>query len=488
MKIKFAYLLLCSFSVLTALAKDVIIKGKINGKLPETLYYTAPINGVLGFDLCYTAPVDAKGNFEIKADIDGVSFIDIFYNYQPAGYLVVTPGGKYDIIITEAQGKVTHKITGGDAQLQSLYAKLINNNKEDSFFSLAADASKIEDPTVFKSYFEKKSKADLDMIASHFNNKSINQGLMTALSQDREYFYASVTSYAILLKYLNALDETSTSNPEPFNSIWADIYSKDAPGITKSSWCAYYLQGYKNYKAFQFAGFNAKNVANAPDALSDLKHNVSLLPKQYIEHFIAIELYSYTAGNRKEKGAITIFNYLKQQYPNSGYIKYFEPKVAVVAAFFSASESLPQGAAFVDDYAKVNTFEELVKKFPGKKLYFDVWATWCGPCREEFKYKDALYKLLKANDITIIYISVDKDDKDETWKKMIGHYNLQGFHVRTSQTFSTNLATLFHNGNKNDGGLLIPWYILVNADGTTAALHAAPPSELSKLEADIKKM
>ena len=479
----FLFLLLASGM---ASAATITIKGKINGKLPETLRYTAPVNGASGFDYSYTAVPDAQGNFEIKVETDSITFIDVYYNYLPAGYIMARPGSSYSLTVTESDGKVTHQITGPDAQLQKLYSKLVNNDKEAAFFQVAEDASKIEDLASFKDFFDKKNKGDIEAIAALGN--SITPEVKLALSCEREYYYAAVTSYAILLKHLHAGYE-GKDTPQPYAAMWGGLHSKDTPALLQSPWCAYYLQGYKNYEVFKAAGFNAKNVVNAADALSGLKRDISVLPKQYAEYYTAKELYNYVSGNRKDKGAIALFNYLKEQYPKSGYINYFAPKVAPVVAFFAESENLPQGAAYVEEYAKINTFDELVKKFAGKKLYFDVWATWCGPCREEFKYKEELYKLLKANDITIVYISLDKEDKDETWKKMIGHYGLQGYHVRTSLALSTNLSELFNNGKKSiENVTAIPWYILVNADGTIAALHAAPPSDLQKLEAEIKKL
>ncbi|MES2487812.1 MAG: TlpA disulfide reductase family protein [Bacteroidota bacterium] len=481
-------LLLLFLSIVTlATAKTATIKGHINGKLPETLYYTAPVNGAFGFAMCYTATVDAKGNFEIKTDTYGVTFIDVYYNYQPAGCIVILCGGAYSLTITEKEGKVTHLLTGTDAEMQKRYSALVNN-REAHFFDLAQQAFEIEEPGAFTDFFDSKLQADLKALDTN-NPKIIPAAASVPLVRERQSFYAAAKSYALILKHLKAEREPTPPNLQPFDAIWTNLYSKEIAGINQSPWCSYYLDGYKNYVIYKSVGFNGKDIVRAPDALSDIKRATGLLPKQFHEVFIAQQLYNYTFGNRKDKGAIMLFNFLKEQYPNSGFIKYFEPKVAPVVNFFAATDNLPQGAAFVDNYDQINTFEDLVKKFPGKKLYFDVWATWCGPCREEFKYKDELYKLLAANDITVVYISLDKDDKDETWKKMIGHYGLQGYHIRTNQKLGLNLNTLFNSdGNVNSVTTAIPWYILVNNTGTITALHATPPSEMDKLEQQVKKL
>jgi len=64
-------------------------------------------------------------------------------------------------------------------------------------------------------------------------------------------------------------------------------------------------------------------------------------------------------------------------------------------------------------------------------------------CREEFKYKDELYKLLKANDITVVYISVNDDKRDEGWKKMIHFYGLQDHHISTNKALDSSISHKF---------------------------------------------
>ncbi|KOS07766.1 hypothetical protein AM493_18195 [Flavobacterium akiainvivens] len=486
MKIKI--LLLCLFVVCAAWAKPIIIKGKINGKLPEALRYNAPVNGSSGFEFCYTAVVDANGNFEINTDISNVAFIDIYYNYQPAGYVVAVPGGQYNIDIIKNGDFITTKVTGTDAPVQQHYNAMLSQIREGLFFETAQQASKIEDPKEFENHFSQLYKKDFEGITTLYNGKLISKNIFEALTHERQTFYAATKSYAILIKH-STENEATKPNLKPFQDIWEAIFRKEQPGVLQSPWCGYYLMEYKNFKAYQEVGFNQKNIVNATDALSGIKHTSGLLPKQYAECFIAQTLYGYLYGDRKDKGAITVFNYLKQHYPKSGYISYFEPKIAPVIAFFAETESLPQGAAYVDNYRQLNTFEELVKKFEGQKLFIDVWATWCGPCRDEFKYKDELYKILKANNVTVLYISVDKEDKDETWKKMIGHYGLQGHHIRVNPALDLNITKLFNSdGDVNNTGILIPWYMLVGSNGTVHQLHAASPSDISKLEAEIKKM
>jgi len=47
-------------------------------------------------------------------------------------------------------------------------------------------------------------------------------------------------------------------------------------------------------------------------------------------------------------------------------------------------------------------------QFAGKVVFLNIWATWCGPCREEMPSMETLYNELKGNkDFVILAISQD---------------------------------------------------------------------------------
>ena len=243
-------LLLLSVTLLAS-AKTVTIKGKINGKLPENLYYTAPVNGALGFDLYYTAVPDAQGNFEIRVDIGKVSFIDIFYDYKPAGFLVVTPGENYGITITENEGKITHTISGKDAEAQRLYNTLLHSHRMDIVGEMGQEAVNIKTARELEAYFEKKHEDAVVGFSALLDKKVISQDVFDALATDTKYFYQTVMSYAILLKHIFGDREATPPDLTEFNIVWKKIYQKldpDAATVTQSPWGWYFLDGYKNLK------------------------------------------------------------------------------------------------------------------------------------------------------------------------------------------------------------------------------------------------
>ena len=483
MKLKLLLLLFC-ITAFSVTAKPVIIKGKINGKLPQTLYYTAPVNGASGFDLYYTTKVDAAGNFEIKADINEVSFIDIFYNYLWAGNIVAAPGGQYTVTITENEGKVTNAITGTDDALQKRYAGVLPFYRITLMYNLAQEAAKIESPAEFEAFFDSKYNADISAI-----NAASPPGYLQPLLYERQYFYATAMSLAIFSKHSHVKYNGGAPVAEAFNILWKGLYDKVTPDkeyINKLPVGYWYLMGYEYFKTYEEVGFDVTKITEDTELSREeiRKKHLRYIPAQNAEYYVAVSQHQNVYEGQMEKYALESYLDFKKAYPNSSYTKYLDPEMAPLVAFFAQSGNLPQGAAYVDNYANINSLEELIKKFPGKKLYIDVWATWCGPCRDEFKYKDALYKLFAANDITVVYISIDQDARDEGWKKMISHYGLQGYHIRANKALDSSASHHF-SGTES---ISIPWYILIGSKGEIAVKYAAPPSEMDKLKKEISKL
>ncbi|RZK75442.1 MAG: TlpA family protein disulfide reductase, partial [Pedobacter sp.] len=127
-----------------------------------------------------------------------------------------------------------------------------------------------------------------------------------------------------------------------------------------------------------------------------------------------------------------------------------------------------------------SSFDDLAMSFKGRTVYVDLWATWCVPCKEEFAFNPALKAYLKSKDISILYISMDRDDADKQWKEMMKYYDLTGYHLRVNDALKDDIIYKFYNGK----GYSIPRYMLIK-DGKIVNDDAMRPSDKEKLYKQI---
>jgi cytochrome c biogenesis protein CcmG, thiol:disulfide interchange protein DsbE len=66
-----------------------------------------------------------------------------------------------------------------------------------------------------------------------------------------------------------------------------------------------------------------------------------------------------------------------------------------------------------------------VASYRGRVLLLDVWASWCGPCKQELPMLDAMARRLKAQGIDILAVSVDQERANvDKFLKGHGHWAL----------------------------------------------------------------
>lgn len=115
------------------------------------------------------------------------------------------------------------------------------------------------------------------------------------------------------------------------------------------------------------------------------------------------------------------------------------------------------------------TFAEILKKYEGKTVVIDVWASWCPDCIKGMPKVKELQK--KYPEVTYLFISMDKNY--EAWVKGIEKYNVQGENYLTSD----GMKGIFGKSVNLDW---IPRYMVVDKSGKIALFKV--------IEADDEKL
>ena len=155
--------------------------------------------------------------------------------------------------------------------------------------------------------------------------------------------------------------------------------------------------------------------------------------------------------------------------------------VATIKKSFGMWESIGPGKPAPDFTGQTADGKKLsLSSLKGKVVYVDVWATWCGPCKEEFPHSKKLMKAFKGND-KVAFLFVSTDQNVEAWKKMLPDKSVpEGIHINQVQNQQSDAIW----ENYHLWG--IPRYILIGADGKMLQTHAPRPSS-GKVEELLNK-
>jgi thiol-disulfide isomerase/thioredoxin len=478
--------------------RETVITGRIDFADDDMLIYTVPLSGTNFPGFTDTLKIDSTRLFELKLAIDKSVFVSLMTTKSAKSVkLLIEPGGNYQVDI-DADKEV--KISGSNAEGQMLYASLPNpffvemELRTPSFLSLfnVADMrSLINETQPLAEIHEKITKLkqdDLDKFKTLADHKEISPSFLHLAQKDRDCYYASLEARFLLIKTYGLIEtgnytlENRDNLLEGLEKIYAQYPPDDKELIFSDFWreyAQYFIQDYqqfiqKEFKIEKLREMHRKGVYHTFFTQEAKKY----LTGKALEFFQAQYICNESFQGMHEKELIAVFDQFQQDYPQSEYSRFLKPRIDPIVAYHQIIEQpFDKAMLFMDNYEHINTLEDAVKPLKGKTIYIDVWATWCHPCKEEFKNNDALKKFLAENDIQQLYISIDKEQNHQQWLNDIKYFHLTGTHIRANDSLSLDLMKRFDKKAK-DPYVSIPWYILVDKNGKIIEEHAKSPLQL----------
>ena len=494
------------FLLITGCAKqEVLITIEVQEQPDvDILLYSVPYSGITFFGFTDTLKQSEAGIFELSLKITEPSFVTIFsesdkyWRNIPQNHvkLLIEPGNNYHVTISSEKNI---QIIGANEMGQMLYATLpapefyVDNEIRQWLYK--------NDTVPYISVHQQINdlkQTELSKFQKLYDNKDITKSFFDLVQKDRDCYYALLETRLLIIKSYENYKESLRlrfniiNNDDDLAEYLTKIYNQ-YPIHDKSLHFSTFWPGYSSffvteYKQFIQGDFDHEKLrefsANGTIHTHMINESKKYLSGKALEFFQAIylwkESYNGTAKGDFAKEFVSLFEQFERDYPKSEYSKYINPFIEKIISYHQIIEQpFDKSILFMDNYETFNTLEDVIKPLQGKKIYIDVWATWCGPCKEEFKHNEALKKILAENDIKQLYISIDKDRDgiDQIWKNDIKFHNLNGLHIRANKELYDNLMKRYDK-NAKEPYIAIPWYILIDEKGNIMDEHAKSPSKL----------
>jgi thiol-disulfide isomerase/thioredoxin len=112
--------------------------------------------------------------------------------------------------------------------------------------------------------------------------------------------------------------------------------------------------------------------------------------------------------------------------------------------------------------------DRTLAEWRGRTVLFNLWATWCVPCRKEMPALDALQARLGGPEFEVVAVNIDTRDPDKpkAWLKEVGINRLAYYADRSAKTFQDLRAV--------GKALGMPTTLLIDARGCELGVLAGP--------------
>ncbi|WP_166437016.1 TlpA family protein disulfide reductase [Niastella caeni] len=284
-------------------------------------------------------------------------------------------------------------------------------------------------------------------------NSSLKKGLQYVQKNDK-----SLTED--LIKSIESLKEFGPTFGASTSGFSVRFSTKDSAEAIK------FMQQYGHLMKFLDNNDYWYYYYSGMELLYGLSRIDSLFPKGIFRNYLLGHyLYTWFIENNRLNPDEGILNRIKMMCSDSG-------TYAIIAREIFRTKRQLEEEKYEDMVSstwlreKETVINKIARENKGKVIYIDIWATWCGPCIEQFPYSKELQKHFEGKPVSFVYLCADSEKSN--WQSSIKRYGLSGQHFFVDSDEISKLRARY-----NFSGY--PRYMIINKEGRLVSSNALRP-------------